>query len=144
MGYCESTSLGREKTRFAEDANLVFNCDPYRYGDDKSETDVNGKSLINAGTAACSGILSFTLTEETSFGITLHGTTGYIGILSAPAGDYEINLKTRKLYKDGVLANIYFDAVNTIFERFIINPGTYQIDVSNSIVVNYDYTETFL
>ncbi len=84
------------------------------------------------------------MTGETSFGITLNGTTGYIGILSAPAGDYEIDLKTRKLYKDGVLANIYFEGVNTIFERFVIVPGAYQIDVTESVVVNYEYTETFL
>lgn len=123
---------------------LEFRCDPYRYGDGVSETDVDGKALTNAGTAACFGVLSFTLAEETSFGITLNGTTGYIGIISAPAGDYEINLKTRKLYKDSVLANNYFDTVNTIFDRFIITPGAYQIDVTGSVVVDYDYMETFL
>lgn len=149
FGIDDKTYLGTligtdtdEKNQFGV-VTLSFKCDSYRYGDAVSELDINGKILTNAGTEACEGIFSFTLTEETSFNITLSGTTGYIGIVSAPAGDYQINLKTRKLYKDGVLANTYFDGVNTKFERFVIAPGSYTVNVSESVVVDYDYTETF-
>lgn len=143
MGYCSSNNLGKEWNTLTEDVELVFNCESLRYGDTVTEENIDGVELTNAGTAPCFGVISFTLTGETTLNITLAGTTGKIAILAAPAGAYTVDLNKRKLYKDGVLAN-YLDFDTTKFETFIISPGNYTINFDVVIDADYTYSEMYL
>lgn len=142
MGYCQSNNLGREYKRFTEDAILVFNCDPYRYGNEVTEDDIDGAELTNAGTESCAGIISFTLAEETDLTVSLSDTTGQIVLDDALAGAYEIDLDARTVKKDGVLFTPNFEL--TRFETFVIEPGSYTINFDPAITANYYYTERYL
>ena len=136
-------------------AILNFVCpDPQCYGINattvNSITPFTAITGTNAGKVPSKGVINAVIASTpATFKVSLNGTLGVVALVPPTGQDLDgtwiINLDTRNVYKDSVIANEYIDFVNTEFPAFIVPIGAYTITFDSAVTSgSYVYNAAFL
>jgi len=112
---------------------------------DTTETNINGVSKTNAGTAPALGKITFTIASGTEQLIVLNGTTSQIKIEDTSlAGAWEIDMDLRTVKNDGVLANNKTNFSLTNWQGFVVPAGAYKFDFTPAQTATLVYKKRWL